>query len=84
MKWIAEHATAYPVRVAAVVNAGIALAIGFGANITDEQFALLMTFVGSVLALLTERRVSPTAKLPEYTDPDSVTWGHSSLESDDA
>lgn len=52
-----------PVLFMAVVNAGIALAIGFGVKVSQEQFALIMTFVGAVLGLITRSQVTPTSKL---------------------
>ncbi len=46
-----------PVMFLSVINSGILLGIGFGAHITTEQMGLIMTFVGSVLALLARSKV---------------------------
>mgnify|MGYP007099618871 CR=1 FL=1 len=43
-----------------LVNAAIALGIGLGLHVSQEQFALIMTFVAAVLALITRSQVSPT------------------------
>lgn len=48
-----------PVIIASVVQSGIALAIAFGANVTTEQLAAIMTFTGTVLALLARALVTP-------------------------
>ena len=55
-----------PVVVLAVALAGLALALGFGAHLTGEQMALVMTFTGTVLTLLTRKVVVPSAILPEH------------------
>lgn len=55
-----------PVVVLAVVQAGLALALGFGAHLTGEQMALVMTFTGTVLTLLTRKVVVPIAVLPDH------------------
>lgn len=69
MRWLTERIRAYPVRFQGVVNAGLALAVGFGLNIDDYQMGLLLAFSSSVLALLAERSVTPISKLPEYGPP---------------
>lgn len=55
-----------PVMILAVVQAGIALGVGFGAHITIEQMGLLMAFTAAVLGLLTGSQVTPMATLPEH------------------
>lgn len=50
-----------PALIIAVVHAGIALAIGFGLQITVQQFALIEVFVIAVLALITRQNVTPVA-----------------------
>lgn len=53
---------AEPTMILAVVSAGIALAIGFGANISTQQMGLIMAFVAAVLGLINRSQVtSPTA-----------------------
>jgi hypothetical protein len=55
-----------PVLILALVNSAIALAVGFGAHITMQQFGLLMAFTNTVLALLTNTQVTPMATLPDH------------------
>lgn len=49
-----------PVAVAAAVRAVIACAIAFGLDWTEEQLALVIVAVETVLALLVRSQVSPT------------------------
>lgn len=49
-----------PALILAAVQAGLALGVGFGLHITQEQFALLMAFTAAVLGLITRSRVTPT------------------------
>ena len=48
-----------PALILAAVQAAIALAIGFGVDISPEQFGLIMAFGGAVLGLIVRQRVSP-------------------------
>ena len=50
---------AEPVAIVAVVESLIALAIGFGANVSPEQMALILAAVTSVLALVVRQKVTP-------------------------
>ena len=45
-----------------LIQAGLALAVGFGANLSQEQFALLMGFSAAIFAVLTRSQVSPVTK----------------------
>ncbi len=56
-----------PTLILAVVSAGVALAMGFGLNITKEQAALIQTFVITVLALLNRSQVTSPASLQALT-----------------
>jgi len=56
--WSAE-----PTLILAVVSAGVALAMGFGLNITKEQAALIQTFVITVLALINRSQVTSPMSL---------------------
>ena len=51
--------TREPVAVLFVVQTGIALAVGFGLDITTEQMSLVLTFTGAVLSLITRQHVTP-------------------------
>lgn len=44
-----------------VIGALVSLAIGFGVDITTEQFGLIMAAVSAVLGLVTRSQVSPKA-----------------------
>ncbi len=55
-----------PVVVLALVQATLALGIGFGVPVTPAQFALLMTFSGTLFAFLAETQVVPMATLPDH------------------
>lgn len=48
-----------PAMVLAVVQAGLALAVGFGVHITTEQMGLVMAFAAAVFGLWTRSRVTP-------------------------
>lgn len=60
--WKAE-----PTMILAVVSAGIALAIGFGAPITTQQMGLIMAFVAAVLGLINRSQVTSAATLQNMT-----------------
>ena len=47
-----------PALILAVIQAGLALALGFGVHLTTEQMALIMAFVAALLGLITRSRVS--------------------------
>lgn len=50
-----------PAAILAVIQAGIALAIGFGLHWTGEQVSLVVTFTAVILGLITRQVVTPTA-----------------------
>lgn len=49
-----------PAMILAVIQAGIAIAITFGINLTDEQIGTIMGFVSLVIGLITRSQVTPT------------------------
>jgi hypothetical protein len=49
-----------PVMILAVVQAAIALAVGFGLNWSGDQVALVTAFSAAVLGLVARQQVSPT------------------------
>ncbi len=59
--------TAEPTMILAVVSAGIALAIGFGAHISTQQMGLIMAFVAAVLGLINRSQVTSPAALQNMT-----------------
>ena len=56
-----------PTMLLAVVQAGLALGMGFGLNITAQQMALILTFTGAVLALINRSQVTSPATLQNMT-----------------
>jgi hypothetical protein len=72
--WSAE-----PTAVLAVVSAGIALAMGFGLNVTKEQAALIQTFVITVLALINRSQVTSPTTLQNMT-PQSLAKAQATSE----
>lgn len=50
-----------PAVIIGVVNAAIALAVGFGLNVSPEQVGLVNAFVAAVLAFVTRSQVTPIA-----------------------
>lgn len=49
-----------PVLTLAVIQAGLALAVGFGLRWTGDQVALTVTFSAAVLGWVARSRVTPT------------------------
>ncbi len=52
-----------PTLILAVVQAGLALGMGFGLNISAQQMALILTFTGTVLAVVNRSVVTSPAAL---------------------
>ena len=48
-----------PVAFLTVVQAGLALAVGFGVPITTQQMGLLMAFSAALLGFVTRSKVTP-------------------------
>lgn len=51
-----------PALIIGVVTALIALAVGFGLDVTQEQVSLIVAAVAAILSLVTRSQVSPVAK----------------------
>lgn len=51
-----------PALILGIVGAVIALAVGFGLNISDEQTGLIMAAVVALLSVVTRSQVSPASK----------------------
>jgi hypothetical protein len=45
-----------------LVSAVIALAVGFGLNVTPEQIGLIMAAVSAIIAFVTRSQVTPTKR----------------------
>ena len=50
-----------PAAILGLIQAGVALAIGFGLALTGEQTALIMAFSAAVVAIITRQSVTPVA-----------------------
>jgi hypothetical protein len=48
-----------PVMTLAVVQAGIAMAVGFGLKLSGDQVALVVAFTAAVLGWVARRQVTP-------------------------
>ena len=51
-----------PVMYMAIIQAGLALAAGFGLNLDGQQIALIMAFAAAVLGFIARSQVTPTDK----------------------
>jgi hypothetical protein len=60
--WKAE-----PTMILAVVQAGLALGMGFGLHISAQQMALILTFTGTVLALVNRSQVTSPQTLQDMS-----------------
>ncbi|MBU6282578.1 hypothetical protein KGQ64_10085 [bacterium] len=54
-----------PVYILAVIQAALALAVGFGLQLSGDQVALVMALSTAVIALITNRHVTPNAWLKD-------------------
>ena len=52
-----------PVAIVAALEALLALAVGFGLDLTAEQVALILAAVTALLGLFVRSRVTPTTKV---------------------
>jgi hypothetical protein len=52
-----------PTLILAMIQAGLALGMGFGLHITAQQMALILTFTGTVLAVVNRAVVTAPAAL---------------------
>jgi hypothetical protein len=51
-----------PALILAVIQAALALGVGFGLQLSGEQIALIMAFAAAVCGLITRSRVTPVAE----------------------
>lgn len=52
-----------PALILAAAQALLALAVGFGLQITTEQMGLIMAATAAVLGVITRQQVTPTGKV---------------------
>lgn len=48
-----------PALILGLVNAGLALAVGFGLHVSPQQCAAINAFVAAILAVITRTQVTP-------------------------
>jgi hypothetical protein len=51
-----------PALVVGVVQAAVALAVGFGIDLSGEQVSLIVAFTAAVLSVVTRSNVSPAPR----------------------
>jgi hypothetical protein len=52
-----------PAAILGAIQAGLALAIGFGFELTNEQMSLILAFSAAVFAVVTRSQVTSSATL---------------------
>lgn len=48
-----------PALILGLVQAGLAMAVGFGLNLDGQQVALVMTFAAAVVSVIVRRKITP-------------------------
>lgn len=64
-----------PVMIMATIQTFLALAMGFGLEITVEQMGLILGFSAAVLSLITRQQVTPfvsSGTTPQVADPNKT------------
>lgn len=64
-----------PAAILGLIQAGLALAIGFGLNWTGEQVALVLAFSAAAVAVITRQTSTPTHD-PRLEVGTTVNHGH--------
>jgi hypothetical protein len=67
-----------PAAILGLIQAGLALAIGFGLSLSGEQTALVMAFSAAAVAILTRQSVTPIAE-PRLEEGTSVNHGSATV-----
>ncbi len=70
-----------PAAILGLIQAGLALAIGFGLQLSGEQTALVMAFSAAAVALITRQSVTPIAD-PRLPVGSSVNHGAATVTRD--
>ena len=52
-----------PALILAFIQAALAVAIGFGLDVSPEQLALILAATAALLGLITRQSVTPTSQL---------------------
>lgn len=51
-----------PVLIGSAITSAVSLAVAFGLEVTSEQLAMIVAFVGTITALFVQNKVSPVTK----------------------
>ena len=65
IRWIQAMLQQEPVLTLAVIQAGVACAVGFGLGWTGEQVALFVTFMAAILGWVARSEVTPNVNIDE-------------------
>ena len=63
LRWLQDMLQHEPVLTLAVIQAGVACAVGIGLGWSGEQVALFVTFMAAILGWIARSQVTPTVKL---------------------
>ena len=63
LAWIQSMLQSEPVLTLAVVQAGIAMAVGFGLGWSGEQVALTVSFMAALLGWIARSEVTPNVRV---------------------
>jgi hypothetical protein len=66
MKGLSNLYGRQPVMLLALLQAGLAMLMGFGLHLTGDQVALVVAFSAALLGVLTQTQVTPMATLPDH------------------
>ncbi len=67
-----------PAALLGLIQAGLALAIGFGLQLTGEQTALVMAFSAAAVAIITRQNVTPISD-PRLDEGTSLNHGSATV-----
>jgi hypothetical protein len=63
LRWVQSMLQQEPVLTLAVVQAGVACAVGFGLNWSGEQVALFVSFMAAILGWIARSEVTPNVRV---------------------
>lgn len=66
MQWFFNQVQAEPTVFGELIRSGLLLAIVFGVDITEEQLAAILVFVGLVITFFTRKAVTPNTKVDTH------------------
>ncbi len=67
-----------PAAILGLIQAGVALAIGFGLSLSGEQTALVMAFSAAAVAIITRQNVTPISD-PRLDEGTSLNHGSATV-----